>query len=325
MHGKNLIKTCSIWRALEVVGDTSSLLILEASLLGARKFDDFLTATGLLRALLSDRLKKLVANGLVEKRLYNERPPRYEYVLTKKGRDLYPISLILLRWEIEWGEKSNELTVALNHKVCGKSFLPVPSCHNCHSSFDIGEIDWREGPGVGWMAPIYSRRRQQRASTEEGSRIFEQAAQLLGDRWASLIMRSIFTDIHRFEEIRQDTAIATNVLAERLAWLEDFGVIKQVQYASAPQRFEYRTTRKGAAYFPALLLLMEWGDKYYGSPEGPPILLTHTTCGKSLKPEVVCSECSVPIEARDVAFTLDIGGARSDADPKPTDMALSLA
>jgi DNA-binding HxlR family transcriptional regulator len=138
-------------------------------------------------------------------------------------------------------------------------------------------------------------------------------------------MRSIFTGIHRFEEIRQDTAIATNILAERLSWLEDFGVIKQVQYASAPQRFEYRTTRKGAAYFPALLLLMEWGDEYYGSPEGPPILLTHTTCGKSLKPEVVCSECSVPIQTRDVAFTLQIEGSRPDTNPKPADVALSLA
>ena len=325
MHGKTLIKTCSIWRALEVVGDTSSLLILEASLLGARKFDDFLTATGLLRALLSDRLKKLVANGLVEKRLYNERPPRYEYVLTKRGRDLYPISLILLRWEIEWGEKPNGLTVGLEHKLCGKRFLPVPSCHSCHSSFSISEIEWKEGPGVGWMAPIYSRRRQQRASTEGGSRIFEQAAQLLGDRWASLIMRSIFTGIHRFEEIRQDTAIATNILAERLSWLENFGVIKQVQYASAPQRFEYRTTRKGAAYFPALLLLMEWGDKYYGSPEGPPILLTHTICRKSLKPEVVCSECSVQIQARDVAFTLQIERPESDTHGKPENMAVSLA
>jgi DNA-binding HxlR family transcriptional regulator len=301
------------------------LLILEASLLGARKFDDFLTATGLLRALLSDRLKKLVANGLVEKRLYNERPPRFEYVLTKKGRDLYPIALILLRWEIEWGEKSNEITVGLRHEICGQSFLPVPSCHSCHSSFNIAEIDWKEGPGVGWMAPIYSRRRQQRASTEEGSRIFEQAAQLLGDRWASLIMRSIFTGIHRFEEIRQDTAIATNILAERLAWLENFGVIKQVQYASAPQRFEYRTTRKGAAYFPALLMLMEWGDKYYGSPEGPPILLTHTTCGKRLSPEVVCSVCSVPIQARDVAFTLQIKSASFDTNPNPAETTLSLA
>ncbi len=325
MHGKILIKTCSIWRALEVVGDTSSLLILEASLLGARKFDDFLNATGLLRALLSDRLKKLVANGLIEKRLYNERPPRYEYVLTKKGRDLYPISLILLRWEIEWGEKSSEIRVGLKHEICGKSFLPVPSCHSCRTSFNIGEIDWKEGPGVGWMAPIYSRRRQQRASTEEGSQIFEQAAQLLGDRWASLIMRSIFAGIHRFEEIRQDTAIATNILAERLAWLEDIGVVKQVQYASAPPRFEYRTTRKGAGYFPALLLLMEWGDKYYGSPEGPPVLLTHTTCGKTLKPEVVCSECSAPVQAKDVTFTLNVRGARSDLESQPTDMALSLA
>lgn len=322
MYGKNLIKTCSIWRALEVVGDTSTLLILEASWLGARRFDDFLSATGLLRALLSDRLKKLVVNGLVEKSLYISRPPRYKYIMTEKGRDLYPVALMLLRWEIEWGEKSNNITIELKHELCGKDFIPVSSCHNCHDAIDIGKIEWKEGPGVGWMAPIYSRRRQQRARTEEGSRIFEQAAQLMGDRWASLIMRSIFTGIHRFEEIRQDTAIATNILAERLVWLEELGIIKQVQNAAAPLRMEYRCTRKGVTYFPALLLLMEWGDKYYGSPEGPPLLLTHTACGQTLKPEVVCSECGVPILNTEVAFTLRVDGTRFDANLMPANDTL---
>jgi DNA-binding HxlR family transcriptional regulator len=321
MHGKHLIRTCSIWRALEVVGDTSTMLILEASWLGARRFDDFLSATGLLRALLSDRLKKLVANGLVEKSLYNARPPRYKYTLSEKGRDLYSISLILFRWEIEWGEKSSNISFSLNHKPCGKEFLPVASCQHCKQPINIDEIDWKEGPGVGWMAPIYSRRRQQRASTEGGSKMFEQAAQLMGDRWASLIMRSIFTEIYRFEEIRQDTAIATNILAERLAWLEEIGVVKQVQYASAPVRYEYHSTRKGTAYFPALLLLMEWGDKYYGSPEGPPLLLTHTACGHQLKPEVICSECSIPINAKEVLFSIDIDGAKFDANLKPKSLS----
>lgn len=81
---QNLIRTCSVWRALEVVGDTPILLILEASWLGARRFDAFRTRTGLLKALLSNRLKRLVSLGLLEKRLYCASPPRHEYIMTKK-------------------------------------------------------------------------------------------------------------------------------------------------------------------------------------------------------------------------------------------------
>ena len=75
MAAPKFIRTCSIWRALEVVGDTSVLLILEASWIGARRFDEFRARTGLLQTLLSDRLKRLVAAGVLEKALYSEAPP----------------------------------------------------------------------------------------------------------------------------------------------------------------------------------------------------------------------------------------------------------
>ena len=64
MNAPTMIRTCSIWRSLEVVGDTPTLLILEASWLGARRFDTLRERTGLLKALLSDRLKRLVEAGL---------------------------------------------------------------------------------------------------------------------------------------------------------------------------------------------------------------------------------------------------------------------
>ena len=66
------------------------------------------------------------------------------------------------------------------------------------------------------MAPVYSRRRQQRESSQGATSLMDEAAQIMGDRWASLIMRSIFTGVNRFDDIRQDTAIATNILSERL-------------------------------------------------------------------------------------------------------------
>lgn len=302
----NLIRTCSIWRALEVVGDTPTLLILEAAFLGARRFDDFWRETRLLKALLSDRLKKLVEAGVFERALYQERPQRFLYRLTQKGRDVYPVALALLDWEKKWGaQDAGARTIGLKHKLCGQDFEPVAACGSCAGDIDATAVDWREGPGVGWMAPLYSRRRQLREQVGEGSLLFVEAAQLMGDRWAGLILRSIFTGIRSFDGIRADTAMATNILSERLQWLAERGIVRHAAVVGHPGRHEYRLTRKGVAYYPALLMLLVWGDRYYVSPEGPPLVLTHKACGGALKPAMVCSHCRAPLEARDVEFSLE--------------------
>lgn len=317
MKNTTFIRTCSIWRALEIVGDTPTLLILEASWLGARRFDDFWRETCLLKALLSDRLKRLVKAGIFEKQLYSTTPPRFLYRQTQKGLDLYPVALMLLQWEKYWGastsdgqpESGTRRQITLTHKLCGHEFDAVPACGHCKQVIDATQVDWQEGPGVGSMAALYSRRRQQRDSSHNGSLLFDQAAQLTGDRWASLIMRSIFTGIRTFDEIRADTAIATNILSERLTWLTGIGVIRQHQYATGPVRHEYRLSRKGVAYYPALLMLMQWGDKYYVSPEGPPLLLTHRDCGAMLHTYIACSHCGSEVHSNDVAFKIFDGEA----------------
>lgn len=302
MTDARLIRTCSIWRALEVVGDTPTLLILEASWLGARRFEDFRRRTGLLKALLSHRLKRLVAAGLFQRLPYSSSPLREEYAMTAKGRDLYWVALMLLAWEQKWASSPDRISVELVHRPCGARFAPMPACGSCNADIDATQVQWSEGPGVGWMPPIYSRRRQQRDSSDSGTTLFEEAAQLMGDRWAALILRSIFTGRNRFDDIRRDTAIATNILAERLGWLNEIGVIRPVRYAENPPRHEYRLRRKGMDYYPALLMLLRWGDRHYATASGPPLLLTHRGCGGPLDPQVVCSACRAPVAARDVQF-----------------------
>lgn len=310
MGNDNLIRTCSIWRALEVIGDTPTLLILEAAFQGARRFDDFWRETRLLKALLSDRLKKLVEAGVFERSLYQERPQRFLYRLTQKGRDVYPVALALLVWEKNWGAReAGARSIRLTHKACGHDFEPVAACGSCGDDIDATAVDWREGPGVGWMAPLYSRRRQLRDSCGDGSLLFVEAAQLMGDRWAGLVLRSIFTGIRSFDGIRADTAMATNILSERLQWLTARGIIRQAA-AGGAGRHEYRLTRKGVAYYPALLMLLVWGDRYYVSPEGPPLLLTHKSCGGPLKPVMACSRCRAPLDAREVHFELEADDGR---------------
>ena len=311
MPTRNLIRTCSIWRALEVVGDTSVLLIVEASWIGARRFDEFRTRTGLLQTLLSDRLKRLVAAGVFEKVIYSQSPPRFEYRLTGKGRDLYWPALMMLRWERRWATPEGRLKLKLRHSICGHVFEPVPTCLCCGDEINAREVDWTEGPGVGWMVPRYSRRRQQRSAAEVASGLMVEVAQITGDRWASLVLRSIFTGLRRFDEIHRDTAMATNILSERLSWLTAQGVIRA--HEQGGRRFEYRLTEKGIDYYPVLLMLLQWGDKYYVSPEGPPLLLRHKADSHDLEPAVTCSCCSQPVEPHQVTFEV----IEADAPPTP--------
>ena len=92
---------CSIARALEVVGERWTLLIIRDAFLGLRRFDEFQESLGIARNVLTDRLVRLVEEGILDRVRYSERPERYEYRLTAKGRDL-GIALAGLR---QWGDK----------------------------------------------------------------------------------------------------------------------------------------------------------------------------------------------------------------------------
>lgn len=93
---------CSIAKALDVVGDPWTMLILRDALLGVTRFESFSTRLGVPRATLTARLDHLCATGVLERRRYQDRPPRDEYVLTEKGRALRPVVLTLMRWGDEW-------------------------------------------------------------------------------------------------------------------------------------------------------------------------------------------------------------------------------
>jgi DNA-binding HxlR family transcriptional regulator len=94
-------QNCSVARALEVVGERWTLLIVRDVLLGPRRFDELQKSLGIARNVLTDRLNRMVEDGVLEKVRYSERPERFEYQLTAKGQDLN-IALAGLR---QWGDK----------------------------------------------------------------------------------------------------------------------------------------------------------------------------------------------------------------------------
>ncbi len=135
-------QTCTVARAVAVVGDQWTILILRELFLGTRRFDDFLRQTGMSPHLLSQRLKKLSAEGIVNRTAYSERPPRYEYRLTEMGRALWPVVIALKQWGDHWlGD--GELPVALRHKGCGAVTEPRMTCPECGEPMDAHDSEAR--------------------------------------------------------------------------------------------------------------------------------------------------------------------------------------
>jgi DNA-binding HxlR family transcriptional regulator len=91
-------QNCSIARALELVGERWTLLIIRDALLGVRRFDEFQDSLGVARNVLTNRLNRLVGEGILERSAYSDRPPRFEYLLTEKGRELAVPVLALMQW-----------------------------------------------------------------------------------------------------------------------------------------------------------------------------------------------------------------------------------
>ncbi len=116
---------CSIAQTLEVVGEWWSLLIVRDALLGVSRFDEFQERLGISRNVLNDRLTRLVAEDVLEKVLYQEHPPRYDYRLTDKGRDLWQVLNAMREWGDRWSAPEGAPT-DLVHRTCGEHIHVVP-------------------------------------------------------------------------------------------------------------------------------------------------------------------------------------------------------
>ena len=123
---------CPIARAETVVGDRWTVLVLRELFMGSHRYDEIQAQTGGTPQMVATRLKNLEADGLVERRLYNERPPRYEYHLTAKGQAFYSVVLALRAWGETWCKSPEEgLAVVYTHKNCGEPAGLGPLCAHC--------------------------------------------------------------------------------------------------------------------------------------------------------------------------------------------------
>jgi DNA-binding HxlR family transcriptional regulator len=153
-------QVCSVAGALEVVGERWSLLIVRDVLLGLRRFDEMQASLGIARNILQTRLTRLVDHGVLEKRLYQEHPPRYEYRLTEKGLDLWPAVVALLQWGDRYAAPQAGPPVVLEHRGCGGTVDEHRICGACGARLSVRDVRALPGPGATPDHPL--RRRAQR-------------------------------------------------------------------------------------------------------------------------------------------------------------------
>jgi DNA-binding HxlR family transcriptional regulator len=140
-------QVCSIARTLELVGDRWTLLVVRDALRGVRRFEEFRTRLGIAHNVLADRLARLTEAGILERRLYQTRPDRYEYHVTRQGRDLWPVIMSLLLWGDQYFAPDGPPLLVL-HRGCGGRLQAGLTCSACGAPLERQDTELRPGPGA---------------------------------------------------------------------------------------------------------------------------------------------------------------------------------
>jgi DNA-binding HxlR family transcriptional regulator len=135
-------------RTVSVIGDRWTLLILRDCFLRVRRFENFQARLGVTRPVLASRLRQLVDDAVLTKVPYQQRPLRYEYRLTQKGLDLYPVVMAIVHWgDIHMAGKKGR-PLLHQHLNCGEDFDPVMICSVCREPLDPKRVHAHSGPGA---------------------------------------------------------------------------------------------------------------------------------------------------------------------------------
>jgi DNA-binding HxlR family transcriptional regulator len=140
-------QSCAIAATLEIIGDPWTLLVIRDAFQGVRRFEQWQERLGVARNVLAARLKSLVANGVLEPKVYSERPLRHEYVLTPKGKELAAVLLTLHDWGARHLYHSCEAGVSFRHKPCGETLKPKLVCADCGEPVRPRDLEMVRSPG----------------------------------------------------------------------------------------------------------------------------------------------------------------------------------
>jgi len=133
----------TMFHSVDTVGDRWTALLVAALFFGLQRYDDINAALGIATNILADRLRRLLAAGVIEQHLYQDRPPRYEYRLTAKGWDLFPFTIALHDWGSHWIPSPHGPGLKLRHAPCGHRLRGVMTCGACQAPIEPQDVTVR--------------------------------------------------------------------------------------------------------------------------------------------------------------------------------------
>ncbi|GAC21683.1 winged helix-turn-helix transcriptional regulator [Paraglaciecola arctica] len=310
MNIESQIASNPVARALKIVGDRWTILILRDAFLGRHKFSEFREYSKIARGTLTNRLEFLIEHEILHKVPYSQSPPRFEYKLTPKGLALYPWALMVWEWETHWGKHSDSnMPSVLIHNVDEQHTLkPICICRHCQNEVTYKDVERvhdhnvADIPVKNVVDTISAQRRSRGNTVSDSDYRLGHIIEIIGDRWSTLIVASVFLGLSRYDDFHQQLGIATNILADRLKLMVDLGVFTRNIYQESPPRYEYKLTDKGESLYGMTMAIRQWVLDYF-PPMERTFKLIHSACGSDLDVDVICAECLHKPQTEKVHFS----------------------
>jgi len=295
---RDALSSSVLSHALKLTGDRWTMQILMGAFTGVKRFDDFQTRLNIPRRTLSDRLRALVAMDMLRPRLYQERPERYAYHLTRKGMAIYEATLMTWDWEHRFGENRIALPSRLIHKTCGHRFLPQLVCEHCGEPATMHELELRLKPNSHLPHDTGGPDRAPKVTVKDGA-MSHLALRL--DRWSLMIVAAQVLGCRHFDQMAYVLRISAPLLSRRLAAMVEAGLLTVEQDREDGRRRVYLLTPASRALFPYITLLSTWAsEQLFHEPSS--IRPYHKSCGKPFVPRATCGHCHQRLQAWDVTF-----------------------
>jgi DNA-binding HxlR family transcriptional regulator len=218
---------------------------------------------------------------------------RAEYVLTAKGRGVWPILVAIWTWERTWVPEHAYATPPMRHAVCGGESAPRYCCRACGGSVTAHDLVATWGPSGGWKRSVPEARTRRRSESRGRAQttFYPDTMAVFGNRWSSALVGAAFMGITRFTDFQEVLGAPPSLLADRLGSLAEHEILHQVKVEGRSDRAEYALTPKGLAFLPVIGVALEWAEHWYPGEDGPVLDWQHRACGQAFVGVLVCDRC----------------------------------
>ena len=285
----------SLHRAMRVIGDPWTMLILKEAFNGQRRFSEFQRALNIPRQTLSVRLTQLCLDQMMYKRPASARLQSQIYALTPKALDLREAMYAIWLWHRANPGAVDVLPFDLAHDACGTVLSAQYRCRACHGLANPQTVTIQPASPPQFESEPRGRigRRNDSALTafDEKSRGALTGASLVGDAPCNEILYLLFQKPRHVAEMCRTLKLGAPVVRGRIQKLQDLGLIREEQ---SGRKLVYETLPRADGFYPLLIAIAAWGDRWCNADAAPPELRTHA-CGELLDCGYICDACSKPV------------------------------